>query len=227
MRTTRIVGIVLAAWVIIMAACMHPAPKTGIRIDKRGENLGAYVAQELDPARDNWQKPAEVIEALSIKKGMTVADVGAGAGYFTLRLAEAVGPEGLVYASDTNLDLLTQIVKKATEGGFANVKIFQARPSDPQLPFASVDIALVCDNLSRVDYIYTFFDMLRRSIKTGGRLAIIDWDMSSKVGPDRRLRRKRKEVRKIAEGMGFRLINSYDFLPHQYFMVFVLEERYG
>ena len=213
--------------VIVLAACLHPAPKTGIRKDTRGDNVEAYIAQELDPAREDWQKPNQVIEALTIKKGATVADIGAGAGYFTWKLAEAVGPEGMVYASDTNQELLTLLIKKATEGGFPSVKIIQAQPSDPQLPFDSVDLVLVCNNMSRVDYVYTFFDMLRRGIKTGGRLAIIDWDMKSEVGPDHVLRRKRQEVRRIVEGLGFRLVKDYDFLPHQYFMVFVLEERYG
>jgi predicted methyltransferase len=226
MRATRFISVAIAASLIVLMACPRFKPKSVARTDKRGSNLNAYIAAELDSARDGWQKPGEVIEALSIRKGETVADVGAGAGYFTWRLAEAVGAEGTVYATETNVDLLTMLIKKGAEGGFPNVKVIEAQPDDPQLPYGSVDIALVCNNMSRVNYIYTFFDLLRRGLKTKGRLAVIDWSVKPGVGPDPSMRRKSEDVKRIVEGMGFRLVKRYDFLPHQYFMVFVLEEHY-
>jgi predicted methyltransferase len=211
---------------ITMMGCPRRHIKTNQHPDTRAKDIKAYIAAELDPARDQWQRPDEVIEALWIKSGETVADIGAGAGYFTLKLAKAVGGEGTVYATETQVDLLTEIIKRSTEGGFPNVKIIEAQPSAPLLPYSSVDLAFVCNNLSRVEYIYSFFDQIRQGLKKGGRLAVIDWQIKSEMGPDPDRRVKPAHVRKMLEGMGFRLIKEYDFLPRQYFMVFSLEERY-
>jgi len=226
MKKARILCLILVTLTIAATACSKRRIKTGNHPDNRGANIKAYIASEFDPGRDGWQKPDEVIEALWIRKGNTVADIGAGAGYFTNRLAGAVGKEGAVYVTETNADLLTEIAKRSTEGGFPNVKIIEAQPSDPLIPFASIDLALVCNNLSRVQYIYCFFDRIREGLKKGGRLAVIDWRMNSEMGPDVDTRVKKEGLKKIIEGMGFRLIKDYDFLPYQYFMVFSLEERY-
>jgi hypothetical protein len=85
----------------------------------------------------------------------------------------------------------------------------------------------MCNNLSRVDLVYVFFDQIKRSLKTGGRLAVVDWKEDSHMGGDPKLRRSKKEIVKILTGMGFVLIKDYDFLPEQYFLVFSLKERFG
>jgi arsenite methyltransferase len=218
---------VLATLMVVLAACPRVGHRTVTRADTRSADIQAYVKAELDPSRDEWQKPDQVIEALWLKEGQTVADVGAGAGYFTTKLAGAVGPKGVVYATDSIPELLTLVAQRSTESGMPNVRIIESTLQDPQLPYKSTDLAFVCNNLSRVDYVYTFFDNLRHGLKTGGRIAVIDWKKNSKMGPDPKLRMDQKQVQQIVEGLGFRLIKQYDFLPHQYFMVFVLEERYG
>lgn len=227
MRKSLTAVIPIAVFIVILTACPRLAPKHGIRNDTRGEDLQGYVNAELDPGRDAWQKPDEVIDALRIESGQTVADIGAGAGYFTPRLAQAVGPQGMVYATETQADLVLLLIKKTTEAGLANVKVIKSLPQDPQLPFGSVDLALVCNNMSRTDYVYAFFDFLRHGMKPKGRVAVIDWKMDSKMGPPKEFRRSANEVKGVMEGLGFRMIKEYDFLKHQYFMVFMLEERYG
>lgn len=225
--TVNYLFVFLFPLVLLLSSCPRLAPKNGMRVDSRGDDIKAYIASELDPARDEWQKPNEVVDALLIEQGSTVADIGAGAGYFTFKLADAAGSEGKVYAVESNPELLTFLVQKATEGGYANVKALETKPLEPALPFQSIDFVFVCNNMSRVDMLYTYFDHIRRGMKTGARLAIIDWKKDSPIGPPPDLRRDPKEVQRALESLGFRLIKEYDFLSHQYFMMFVLEERYG
>ncbi len=118
------------------------------------------------------------------------------------------------------------LIKKSTEGGYGNVKVVEAMPHDPKLPYKLLDIALVCSNMERIDHVYTFFDMLRRSLKPDGKLAVIDWKKGADIGPEKKKRRSADEVKVILEGLGFVLLKQSDFLEHQYFMVFVLKERY-
>lgn len=221
------IKIPLLIFVLILSACPRPVPKHGLRNDNRANEIEAYIKSEISSERDAWQKPDEVIEALFIKEGSIVADVGAGAGYFTSRLATAVGENGTVYATETLDELVELLVKNTTERGLTNVKVIKATPENPRLPYASLDLAFVCNNLSRVDLVYVFFDQIRRSLKTGGRLAVIDWKEDSRMGGDPKLRRSKKEIIKILTGMGFVLIKDYDFLPEQYFLVFSLKERFG
>lgn len=226
MRTKHIIGFILASALTFLVACPRLAPKAGLRLDTRSEDIQGYMAFELNPSRDGWQKPLRVIDDLDIEPGDVVADVGAGVGYFTWRLSEAVGDGGRVYVTESQVDLLTLLIKKSTEGGYGNVKVVEAMPHDPKLPYKSLDLALVCSNLERIDHVYTFFDMLRRSLKPDGKLAVIDWKKGADLGPEKKKRRSADEVEVILEGLGFILLKQYDFLEHQYFMVFVLKERY-
>lgn len=221
------IKIPLLIFVLIMSACPRPVPKHGLRNDNRANDIEAYIKSEISSERDAWQKPDEVIEALFIKEGSIVADVGAGAGYFTPRLSRAVGEEGTVYATETLDELVELLVKNTTGRGLTNVKVIKATPENPRLPYGSLDLVFMCNNLSRVDLVYVFFDQIKRSLKTGGRLAVVDWKEDSHMGGDPKLRRSKKEIVKILTGMGFVLIKDYDFLPEQYFLVFSLKERFG
>lgn len=213
--------------VLVISACPRPAPKYNLRNDTRANDIEGYIKSELSSDRNGWQKPDEVIEALFIKEGDIVADVGAGAGYFTPRLSAAVGNKGTVYATETLDELVELLLKTTTEHGLANVKVVKATPENPRLPYASLDLAFVCNNMPRVDLVFVFFDQIKRSLKTGGRLALIDWREDSRFGGPPEFRRSKKEVIKILTGMGFVLIKDYDFLPEQYFLVFSLKERFG
>src|SRR5436190_23478917 len=93
--------------------------------------------------RDQWQRPAAVLDALGLHAGATVADVGAGPGYFTLRMAERVGPTGKVYAVDTNEDTLRKLKEKLDAAGLQQVQAIHSTPGDPRLAPESLDAALV------------------------------------------------------------------------------------
>ena len=220
--------VLFALLTICLVGCSRVVPKAGIRVDLRGEDLDGYIFRELDPTRDEWQKPKEVIDALRLDEGQAVADVGAGAGYFAVHLASAVGPDGKVYAADTDSMLLERLRARLEEKNIQNVLLIPGKPEDPKLPSRSVELALLCNTLSRVDLLYAFIENLKKGLKKEGRVAVIDFKQKqTPFGPPVKLRVKKKKIIAVMKASGFKLIEEHDFLPYQYFLVFTLEKRYG
>ena len=127
-----------------------------------------------DPSRDAWQKPREVIAVLAIKPGSRVADLGAGGGYFTWRLAEAIGPQGMVYAVEIDDTALKIIREEMTSRGITNVVPIHAESHDAKLP-EPVDLIFTCDTYHHMKDRVTYFRSLSRSLKPGARVAILDF----------------------------------------------------
>ncbi len=168
-----------------------------------------------DPARDAWQKPAEVIRALA--PDASVADVGAGTGYFSVRLARAV-PQGRVYAADVAPGMVQHLKSRAEHEKLANLVAHQAAADDPRLPQA-VDLVILVDTYHHIDGRAAYFRKLRASLTGTGRLAIIDFRPDSPVGP-RHGRIAPDAVKAELARAGFRFATAHDFLPYQYFLVF-------
>jgi cyclopropane fatty-acyl-phospholipid synthase-like methyltransferase len=171
-----------------------------------------------DPDRDRWQKPHEVITALQLAPDAKIADIGAGTGYFAARLAHMT-PKGLVYAVDVEPDMVRYLAERAHKEGLKNLVPVQARPDSPVLP-EKVDRILLVDTYHHISDRANYFRRLRDSLKTGGRIAVIDFTMDSPIGPpvDARL-----SARKVTEEMalaGYAQVEQQNFLPYQYFLVF-------
>lgn len=172
-----------------------------------------------DPSRDAWQKPKEVIQKLAIQSGSRVADLGAGGGYFTWRLAEAVGPRGKVYAVDIDETALGMIEREVTSRGVKNVVPIRAEPSDAKLP-EPVDLVFSCDTYHHMQDRVGYFKSLARYLKPDGQVAILDFHphgfFSGLLGHGT----AKEEVRREMESAGYRLIADYDFIESQHFQVF-------
>jgi arsenite methyltransferase len=123
--------------------------------------------------RDRWQQPDRIVRALGVPLGASVADIGAGGGYFTFRLAEAVGPTGRVFAVDVDHSLLDTVVAEATTRGLANVQRVAAEPGLPQLP-ESIDMAFVSNAYHHLPDPPRYFAALAAYLRPGGRVAIIE-----------------------------------------------------
>ena len=171
-----------------------------------------------DPARDAWQKPHEVIEALALKSDAAVADLGAGTGYFAMRLAHMVS-KGRVYGVDLEPKMVKYLAERAKKEGLKNLSAVQGTPSDAKLP-AKVDLVLLVDVYHHIDAREAYFGKLAAALKPGGRVAIIDFNASSKVGPPVRERMTAEQVQAEMGKAAYRLAAHHDFLPNQYFLVF-------
>lgn len=174
------------------------------------------VAKTLDdPHRDDRQKPNELVAAMEIKPGMTVADIGTGTGYMLPFLSRAVGPTGKVFAEDIQADFL----EKAKAKKQSNVELFLGTETDPKLPPASVDIALTLDVYHHFDYPDKMLANIGRALKPGGHLVVVDFYKKSR--PDH-VRLERDDVIKEIESNGFRLLSNKDHTANnQYILTFV------
>jgi ubiquinone/menaquinone biosynthesis C-methylase UbiE len=174
-----------------------------------------------DPARDAWQRPAEVAAALGVRPGQTVADLGAGTGYFTRPLAEVVGPTGTVLAVDVEPNLIAYLRERAAREHLSNVRAVLAAADDPRLPAAGVDAVLVVDTYHHIDDRIGYFSRLRRALRPAGRVAVVDWQKRPlPVGPEMDHKLAREQVVEEMQGAGYRRVDEPTFLPYQYFLVF-------
>ena len=176
-----------------------------------------------DPERDAWQKPHEVIKALALKPDAIVADIGAGTGYFSTRLAHML-PKGRVYAVDTESGMVKHLAERAKRDGLANVSALHGTPDDPRLP-EKADLVLLVDVYHHVENREAYFSRLAGSLKPGGRVAIIDFRMDSPHGPPRAARVESGKVKAELARAGYKPVREHTFLPNQYFIVFEQAKR--
>ena len=172
-----------------------------------------------DPKRDAWQKPHEVIRALALKPDAIVADIGAGTGYFAVRLAHMT-PKGRVYGVDTEPDMVKHLAERAKRDGLGNLVAVAATPGDPKLP-EKADLVILVDVYHHVERRERYFASLRDSLRPGGRVAVIDFRMDSPVGPPEAARIAPEQVKAELARAGYTLEREHGFLPNQYFLVFV------
>lgn len=173
-----------------------------------------YARVLEDPQRDSWQKPHEVVTALRLKPTETVADIGAGSGYFTRRFAMHAGK---VYAVDIDAKLLELAMKNAPK----NLEAVLAAPDDPKLPAASVDTIFFCDVLHHIERRADYYPKLAKALKPGGRIVVIEfYKKPLPLGPPESMKISEADLIGELQAAGFRKTTSFDFLPYQYFMVF-------
>jgi predicted methyltransferase len=173
------------------------------------------------PDREAWQKPDEIMDALGIADGAAVADVGAGAGWFTIRLARRVGPNGTVYARDVQRPTLEAVRRRVAREGLLNVETRLGSDSDPNLPLRSLDAALVVDVYPEVEDRVTFLRNLAAALKAGGRIGIVNYKPGRGgpgPSPDEGVRVDSAAVEQDAQAAGLRVI-ARQTLPYQYLLV--------
>ena len=170
----------------VMAQSQHPQGQPG-HMDHRFDDPDRYAKSFDDPARDSWQMPARVIDALKLPEDASVADIGAGTGYFSVRLAKAV-PRGTVYAVDVEPKMLELHSKSRAAGaGLRNVVTVTGDSVGPRLP-KRVDLALVVDTYHHIPDRPAYFRGLTKLLTSSGRVAIIDFRKDSPEGPPREFR---------------------------------------
>jgi predicted methyltransferase len=180
------------------------------------------------PDRDVWQKPDQIMDALGIADGSKVADIGAGGGYFTVRLARRVGPNGVVWANDIQdamIEAIKRRVAKDVSKDIRNIKTVKGTNSDPMLPAGTFDAAIMLETYSEVaqdgsSNLLLFLKNVRAAMKDGGRVGIIEYkNEGAGPGPDK-VRPEPETIIATAEQAGLRLLKRETFLPFQVFLVF-------
>ena len=206
-----------------VAAAQRPPASPSPESDGQYGNpsdLDDYIAQLSSPARDAWQKPDQVVAALGLTKGQTACDIGSGPGYFTLRLARAVGPTGFVYAEDVEARMLTALRERLERARVRNVAPVLGLSDDPLLPPGSCDVVLVVDTYHHFPDRAGYLQRLRRSLKPRGRIVNIDYHRRpTPVGPPLDHRVARDTFLSEAKAAGLTLAGEQSFLPYQYFLV--------
>lgn len=196
------------------------APQSHQEMHRLHSDPKAYIAALEDPKRDAYQKPHEVMEALAIREGEIIADIGAGSGYFTLRLAHHVGAKGRVYAVDVSPDMIRHLNGRVRDMGVLNVSTILAPPDDPLLP-QPVDRFLIVDVWHHVEDQAGYLARMKKNLKPGGQVVMIDFQKKDlPVGPPVDMKISREDLLKQMQAAGFRLVQEHTFLPYQYFLVF-------
>jgi len=177
-------------------------------------------------SRDSWQQPDRVVEALGLEPGDRVADLGSGSGYFTLRLARAVGPSGKVYAVDVDEAMNDYLRRRTREAGLDNVEVVLGEYEDPLLPDGEIDLLLAVNTYHHIQERPNYFRNLQADLASDGRVAIVDFD-GSKGWLVRLLVHSVPKPEMLGEmrEAGYRLEQDLDFLDRQSFLIFSPDDR--
>ncbi len=173
--------------------------------------------------RDQWQQPEKVIAALKLRPGDQVADLGAGGGYFTFKLAQAVGPAGKVYAVDIDREMTDLIAQRAQKESLQNVEPVVAQADNPLLPKTGVDLILTVNTYHHIDERIAYFKNLQKNLRPGGRIAVIDFDRRAWFEGLLRHYTPTEFIKREMEQAGYMLQQELDFLDRQSFLIFAVK----
>jgi SAM-dependent methyltransferase len=216
LRLLAAVAAALTLAVVVQAQQRHPVSGRVI-----APVMGVGGAEWLErPERESEEAPSKAIQALKIQPGQVVADIGAGSGYYTVRLAREVGPAGKVYGTDIQPGMLDLLRRNVAKAKLANVVPVLGTPDDPKLPPGSIDLALMVDVYHELAAPQAFIRKLRASLKPGGRLVLLEFrqeDPRVPIRPEHKM--SVAEVRQELEPEGFTLSAVLDVLPWQHILV--------
>jgi ubiquinone/menaquinone biosynthesis C-methylase UbiE len=214
MSSARISAFLIA--VILASSLIAVAQERGRRLFPP-EELGVLEG----PDRDAWQKPDLIMDALAIGEGSVVADLGAGGGWFTVRLARRVGPNGLVFAQDVQPQMLEAIKRRVGREGLRNVEYVHGSLDDPLLPPGRFDAVLIVDVYHEVANPIELLRNVRASLKSTGRVGIVGFTLEGGgPGPPLDQRKTQESVVDKAQQAGLRLVNRESFLEFEYMLIF-------
>ena len=179
----------------------------------------SYSTTFDNAARNDWQKPAYVVTLLEIGPGMTVADIGAGTGYFEPHLAAAVGNTGTVLALDVEPNMITHLTERIAEADLSQVEARLIPYDDPELAAASVDRVLIVNTWHHIDDRASYSARLVEALKPGGSVAVVDFTRESPFGPPVHHRLQAAEVIAEMEAGGLAASEIDEDLPHQFVVV--------
>jgi SAM-dependent methyltransferase len=209
----------------LVAACLSVLAADDAGAQTRPRHGKLFAPQDLGllegPDRDLWQLPDQIMDTLGIAEGSLVADIGAGGGWFTIRLARRVGASGIVFAEDIQPQMLEATMRRVAREGLGNVRRVLGTAEDPRLPAGTLDAVLIVDTYHELDNPDAMLRNIAKSLKPQGRVGVVDFKRDG-LGPGPALedRVDPDQVVRDAEAAGLRLVRHETFLPYQFMLVF-------
>jgi ubiquinone/menaquinone biosynthesis C-methylase UbiE len=217
---TSLAGLALTVALAAQTPGVHPV--SGRRF---APVMGWQAAEWLErPERIAEEEPDKAISALGVSKGASVADIGAGSGYMTMRLSALVGADGKVYANDVQPQMIEILRRRLADSGITNVTLVQGAIDDPKLPPASVDLELMVDVYHELSQPQAMLRHLREALKPGGRLVLLEYrkeDPSIPIKPEHKM--SVREAKLEVEAEGFVLSKVDEVLPWQHILIFAVK----
>jgi len=193
---------------------------------------GTYLGRRIAPAmthlaadwlirgdRESEEDPARLLARLDLKPGMLVCDMGCGNGFYSLKIAQAIGPDGRVLAVDIQPEMLQLLSRRSVEAKIENIDMILGTTTDPKLPDDKVDLVLMVDVYHEFSDPKAMLKKIRKSLKSTGRIALVEFreeDASVPIRPEHKM--SKKQILKEYEANGFQLVSQYDGLPWQHLM---------
>lgn len=230
---------VAAVALLVLCALTAHADRLGQRYEHRAAHdpdgigkfyLGREIAHVMGPGgilwlerseRETEERPQDVIDALQIKPGQTIADLGAGSGYYSFRIAALVGPTGKVLAIDIEPAMLEVITQRARREGIANIATVRGSTQDPNLAPRSVDLLFMVDVYHELEFPYEVMTKVRAALKPGGRVALVEYraeDPDVQIKPVHKM--SERQVRREMQAAGFKHVQTVRTLPLQHLILF-------
>ncbi len=213
---------------LVLLAVANAAVGVGCRVGGSGppqhyDDPQAMIEVFEDPQRDAWQQPDKVVEALPVPvKGATIADIGAGSGYFTRRLAQLV-PEGRVYAVDVDGEFEDYLLENREGWGAPNIEPHLAHYDDPMLPDGTLDLVFSANTYAYIRSRVPYFTRVRSTLKSDGHLVLLDFRPDATppkgIAPAPQHRVSADIAKSELAQAGFEVVAEEEFLPHQWFLV--------
>ena len=214
----RALAVLLLVWrATAFAQATHPATGREIAPVMGMGGAGWLVRAE----RESEEAPDRALDAIGIKRGDVVADIGAGVGYFSWRMAERVGPSGKVYANDIQPAMLEQLKKNIAARGLTNVMPVLGAEDDPKLPVGALDLALLVDVYHELSQPRKMLAKIRAALRPGGRLVLLEYrkeDPTIPIRPEHKM--SVAEAKLEVEAEGYTLSRVDESLPRQHILVF-------
>jgi len=225
----------LASWTNVGLACLlgilvpvvgvaqEQSVRPGINDDFLNANPASYVERFEKEGREVYDQRNVIVDALGLKPGMVVADVGAGTGLFTRLIARQIGAEGRVYAVDISPNFIYELVRDCRRQGFDNVIGVICNDRQSTLPPNSVDLVYICDTYHHFEYPYSTMESIHAALREGGRVVVVDFEREEGVSSDwimNHVRAGKSVFREEIEKAGFELVEEVDFLKDNYGLVF-------
>lgn len=229
-----------AAFLLLLAALSLGAQEAaGLRYEKRAEHdpdgigvfyMGREIAQVMShfgagwlerPEREKEEHASKLLPSLGLKKGEVVADLGAGSGYYTMKLADLVGDEGKVLALDIQPEMLALIAKRVKAARAKNIELIQTTEVDPKLPAAAVDLILMVDVYHELSKPYEMTDAMVKALKPGGRLVFVEYRLEDQKVPIKVVHKmSENQVKREMSPFPLKHVKTHGHLPWQHVIIF-------